>query len=285
MTDEPERRVYRLSTEYEWAYLEDLLPARPDVPRELLLLTVAEDTVDDVDDLGVDAYGGEPEFYQDDAAVEATAAEVTDWNGAYGQYKEAQQDFRQQLKQAKLAYEASVEQALAELTAAADEYRPWEEAVKARSRELAARLHAHREAGRAYLEKKQEAEEAALDAQFGPRVLVLYPPKDLDSYKKTDHVARVHLVGCKHRRGTADNPVRAKDAVERLSDPANWPQGSFSSHAGRHQMRVKMCSFCKPWTVLMEHAGATTETFRGQIKLEEWPEALTLDLRKAGDVV
>jgi hypothetical protein len=39
-------------------------------------------------------------------------------------------------------------------------------------------------------------------------------------------------------------------------------------------MRVKLCSFCKPWTVLMEHAGATRETFRTDIKLTEWPEGL-----------
>lgn len=271
--NEPQRTVYHLSKEHGWTDLFDIHPQVPTVPGDLRPVYITSDPVDEVDELAVYGFTTPPEFMEDCEAIEATRDEHTEWLHASEKLAEEQKAFVRAIKDAAAQYERAVEAALTKLRAGVDRYRPVEAALEARSTELAVALHQQREAANAEREKEEAAREAALDARFGPRVLVLYPPISLDSPKATDHVAKVHLLSCKRRSPASEVAVRAKDAVERLSDPEKWPRNegyNGGSYKGRYKLQVKLCSSCKPWTVMMEHAEVT---FRdGTINLVEWPK-------------
>lgn len=276
MTEEPERHVYQLHSEHwDWADVDDdeVYPEKPRIPKELMPLLTQGDPVDDVDDLTI--YGNRDDvatFSEDNQAVEATADELEAWKAEGEQYWRAGEAFRRRMVAATTTYNNAFEEALRELQAAAEQYKPVEEALKSGSLKLAAKLDAHREAAGAWEEAQEAKQQAHLDAIHGPRVVLLYEPKSLHSANQADRIARVHLVSCK-RRPKAGYPerLRAHEAWEKLQDP-HWPRDMWDHY--RSSMRVKLCASCKPWTVFAEHADVTPQMIAKAVKLTEWPEGM-----------
>lgn len=144
--EQDERRVYSLSNEhYDWAEVEDLAPDVPELPDELLPLFPTGETVGEVDDLSTYGFDGEaPHFGGSQESVEATPQEMAEWRAVWGGVEEAQRVLRVRLWSARVAYETAAKEALAELTEAMKPWAPVEATLKARSSELAAKLHSHR---------------------------------------------------------------------------------------------------------------------------------------------
>ncbi|MFJ1700333.1 hypothetical protein ACIOHC_35680 [Streptomyces sp. NPDC088252] len=275
--EDNERRFHELVRQSGWANeAEDLRPEAIRIPGGLVPWTI-EGEVEDPNDLYLWTYEGEtPEFADGEGGVQASEVEIARWRADFDKYKRAETEYVEMVRAAKVEYEKQAEAAQRFLAAAFAEFKPTQEEQLARMGELAVTLAGHRKAAEEWAEAREAKRQAVLDAQFGPRSLVLYPPGDLDDRKQSGHIARVHLVGCSRRRGAGDDPVRAKDAVERLRDPATWPRSGREdrTHGGRYQMVVKLCSFCKPWKVMMEHTDVTAQIFRTDIKLVEWPAGL-----------
>lgn len=295
MSEQDERRVYSLSDDhyFAWADVEDLVPEAPEIPAEVRPLYLTGGTVEDVDALSIYAFGGDaPEFSEADLSVDATPQEMAEWRAVWASMEEAQQAFRARLKEAQEAYEAAAQEALAGLAEAMKPWAPVEATLKARSAELAATLHAHRTAAKEWKATKQAQEEERLDAIHGPRAIVLYKPKSLSSRNTADHVAKVHLVSCTRRAKKAtggfhmkgwdnDEGLRANEAWHRLTHAEEWVR-SGSIHDDQ-KMRVKFCSFCKPWTVFEEHIedfprpryDGRMSVVLGDIRLTDVPDAWT----------
>lgn len=286
---EDERRVYRLDNEhyFQWADVEDLAPEQPEIPDALRPYYPTGDTVEDVEDLRVYTYDGAPHFAESEQAVEATPQEMTEWLAVWAEMGQAQQAFRDRLDKARAAYEAAAQEALTELGEA---MKPWlqvEATLKARAAELAATLHSHRVAAEEYAAQREAKRQEHLDTINGPRAIVLYKPNSLNSRKQTDHIARVHLVTCK-RRGKlaaptghdrhADEGLRADEAWRRLTHADDWTRTLWGDAA--KNLRVKFCSFCKPWTVFQEHLpdfprpryNGRMQILLGEIQLTDIPE-------------
>jgi hypothetical protein len=290
--DDDDRIIYQLSDEhFEWTDLEDLAPELPTIPaalRPFFLAGAAE-----VGDLFIYAHGSSaPRFAQGDEAVEATPQEVAEWRSTWAKVVHSQRVFRKRLKDARVAYEAAAQEALAELAEATKPWAPVEDVLKTRSAELAANLHAHRTAAEEWKEQRDAKEQEHLDAIDGPRVIALYKPKSLNSHRQADHIARVHLVTCQRRTAKGpgavaslaagwdnDEGLRANDAWRRLADPGGWV---FNGHGGDGKdMQVKFCSSCKPWTVFQEHIEdfprprytRTRAVMLGEIQLTDYPES------------
>ncbi|MFE0490122.1 hypothetical protein [Streptomyces griseoaurantiacus] len=290
-------RIYRLSDEHDlqWADVEDLVPKQPTIPDTLLPFYPTGDTVEDVEDLQVYTSGGAPHFAESELAVEATPQEMAEWLAAWAEMGQAQQTFRDRLDKTRAAYEAAAQEALAELGEA---MKPWlqvEVTLKARAAELAAMLHSHRVAAEKDAAQRETKRQAHLDTIHGPRAIVLYKPKSLNSHRQDYHIARVHLVTCKRRSKLsipvgydrhADEGLRAGEAWRRLNGADEWT-GSLWGDAAKN-MRVKFCSFCKPWTVFQEHlqdfprphydrqGGAVL----GEIRLTDIPEVWTNEYKE-----
>lgn len=276
MSGEQDRRVYRLEDEgdHEWAdfYDDEVYPQQPRVSTEFRPLFITGEEVEELDDLRVYGFTDPPEF-SGTAAIEATPQELAEWKAAGDRYLDVAGAFRRRMAQATLQYETAYEDGMRDLRAALTGYRPVEEQLKARGTELAAKLHEHREAARRWKEERYEKEQAHLDTIHGPRVVMLYEPHHLGSPNKANHIAKVHLETCNRQRGKDKVvPLRAQDAWRKLTDYSEWLPATWPGQA--KNLRVKLCSFCKPWTVLMEHADVTVEDFRTSIKLSEWPEGL-----------
>ncbi|MFI1796618.1 hypothetical protein ACH427_04560 [Streptomyces sp. NPDC020379] len=279
-----ERYVYSLSNDhYDWADLENLAPEPPKIPDTLLPFYPPGETVDDVDELTVYAFGNEPpHFVKSGECVEATPQEMAQWRAAWASMEEAQQAFRARLEEARTTYEAAAREALADLAEAMKPWAPVDATLKARTAELATKLHAHSTAAKEYMAKKEAEKQEQLDAIHGPRVIALYKPKKLHTRNKADHVARVHLMTCKRRPNQMGNDegLRAGEAWERLKSPVEWTRSGYDT--GGKNMRVTFCSFCKPWTVFQEQIDdfprpsyARYEFTLGEIKLTNIPEAWT----------
>lgn len=269
-----EQRVYRLSAEHSaWSDNDDTQPDRPETPAELKPLFLSGDTVEDVDDLGIyhDYPSETPHFHEDSFALEATPEEVAEWQRVYAGVEKAQHRYRVNMQAALKAYQRAHRDALTELSKATGPWLSVEAELKERSTALATKMAAHREAAEKWKKEQYDKEQAHLDTIHGPRVIVLYEPSNLSGQNKAGHIARVHLADCKRRRGSSVR-MRAGEAWEALTGP-DWPRASWPG--SQRNLRVKMCSFCKPWTVLAEHAGVTTEMLRTEIRLAEWPEGLT----------
>lgn len=293
MSEQDEKRVYSLADDhYQWADLEDLVPEAPEVPASLRPLFPTGETVDEVDELSVYSYGGEaPYLHESEQAVEATPQQMAQWRAVWAGVEQAQLAFRSRLEEARTAYEATAREALADLAEATKPWGPVEAVLKAHTAELAAKLHSHRTAAKEWKQAQEEKKQAHLDTIDGPRVIVLYKPVSLSSRKRTDHVARVHLMEC-GRRPKKHSPVysdgygydndeglRAKDAWQRLGAPDQWIRSAWPDVSGN--LRVKFCSFCKPWLVFEEHLDGFPRPQRtapgvmslGKIRLTELPDS------------
>lgn len=291
-----EQRVYRLSNEhYEWADVEDLAAEPPNPPAELLPFFVTGDTVADVDDLHIYGFGEAPHFAESDEAVEATPQEVAQWRSAYADVARAQEAFRERLGAAQKAYKAACQEALAELAEATRPWQPVEAELKSRTAALAAKLREHRDSAKEWKAEQEARRQEHLDAVEGPRALALYKPVSLSSRRQADHIARVHLETCKRRAKLpvpmgharhADEGLRANEAWHRLSNPNEWIQSSWGDLG--ENMRVKFCTFCKPWTVFQEHIDdfpwplfdGRMNAWVGEVRLTEIPEAWTESSKK-----
>lgn len=270
-----EQRVYRLANEhYTWSNGDDMRPDRPDVPNELKPLYLSGDVVGSVDGLHVFSYPGEtPSFSEDSDAVEASPEEVTAWRDVYAAVEKAQHRYRVNMEAAFKVYQRNHREALAELAKATEVWLPVEAELKERSTALATTLAAHRDAAERWKAEQEEKEEARLDSIHGPRALVLYEPKELHGGKRRDHIAQVHLATCGRRRSSARHRgdyLRAPEAWAKLTSP-DWPPASWNRD--RTNLLIKLCSSCKPWTVLAEHAGVTPQMLR-RLPLEDWPKGL-----------
>ncbi|MFH8483033.1 hypothetical protein [Streptomyces sp. NPDC018055] len=251
-----EERMYRISDEhyFDWADLDDLVPKKPEVPDELQPFFPTGETVGEPGELYVVGMGGKPEFASGDEAVAATPEEMAQWVAVWDGMKQAQKALRARVKAAREAYEAATEDALEELATAMRPWAPIEATLKERTAELATTLHSHRTAAKEWQVAQEEKKQEHLDAVEGPRVVVLYEPNNLSSRKKTDHVAKVHLVNCKRRQTKTDGSMsaglRAGDAWKLLNSPHEWIRGLWTGDDAR--MQVKFCSFCRPWTEFQE---------------------------------
>lgn len=275
MSDDAERRVFHLEDEHsDWADMDDdaVYPERPTVPGELQPLYTVGEEVDDVDDLHVYYGGHAPTFGSQGGAIEATPEELTRWTTAWAAYQKATATYRRMMEAATTQYEAAHQEGLQVLRAAMEGYRPVEEALKAKSVELAAKLHAHHEAAEKWEQEQEEKKQANLDAIHGPRVIMVYEPKNIGGANRADWYARVHLVTCKRRPQGSPRPLRANDAWEKLTHPQSWDSVAHPELAKK--AKIKLCSSCKPWTVLMEHADVTTQMLRRVIDWADLPEGL-----------
>ncbi|MGW1436803.1 hypothetical protein ACWD7M_16330 [Streptomyces griseus] len=289
---QPEPKIYRLSDEhdYTWADLEDLAPETPSVPDELKPFFPTGETVDEVGELHV--YGhSSPKFASGDEAVEATPQEMAEWRAVWADVEQAQQALRVRLKGAQEAYEAAAKEALADLATAMQPWAAVETVLKERTAALAATLHSHRQAAEKWQAEQEKKQQEHLDTIEGPRTVVLYKPKRLSSHNKADHVARVHLVTCKRRaaksaavggRHDNDEGLRAGEAWKRLTSPRDWTRGYMDREVAN--LRVKFCSFCRPWTVFEEHIkdfprprySSRMTPVLGEVMLTEIPDNWTL---------
>jgi hypothetical protein len=293
--------MYSLSNEHdvEWADVEDLVPEPPEIPDALRPFYPTGETVEHVEDLQILAFNGEaPYFARGEPSVEATPQEMAEWRAAWAEVTKAQQAFRARLKKAQEAYDAAAREALADLAEATQPWLAVEATLKARAAELAAKVHAHRTAAKEYMAKREAKEQEHLDTIHGPRVIVLYKPKSLSSQKQADHIARVHLVTCKRRAELPapvgqslpdDEGLRANEAWHRLTHPDEWIRSVWGD-VGKN-MRVKFCSFCKPWTVFEEHIdgfprpryNGRMNPVLGDLRLTDLPETWTNSLRSQED--
>lgn len=274
MTDDTDRRVFHLEDEHsDWADMDDdaVYPERPTVPSKLQPLYTLGEEVDDVDDLHV-YIGLSPTFGPEGGAIEATPEELAQWTAAWAKYREATSAYRRRMEDATAQYEAAYREGLQELRVAMEEYRPVEEALKAKSVELAAKLHAHHEAAEKWEQEQEEKKQAHLDAIHGPRAIMVYEPKKISGANKADWYAKVHLVTCKRQPQGNPRPLRANDAWEKLTHPQSWDSVAYPDLAKK--VRIMLCSGCKPWTVLMEHAGVTVQMLRSVVDWADFPEGL-----------
>lgn len=272
-----EQRVYRLENEHDWADIEEFQPERPDTPDELQPLHLCGDEVDYVDDLRTYSdHNDQVRFYEDQQAVQATPAEVAEWQRRYAEVEKAQGHYRQRMAEALTAYEMAHRDAVAELNRVTQSWWPVERELETRSLQLAVLLSDQRQAAEQWKEERDAREQAHLDTIHGPRVLVLYSPSNLSGRNKAGHVAKVHLVDCGRRRGTG-RAVRANAVWEELTNPKDLVYGHWPD--AEKNLRIKLCASCKPWTVLIEWLGLTAEDFH-KIKLDDWPDGLADDLNK-----
>lgn len=252
--EEEPKQIYALDYLHDWADVDDLVPEKPVTPDDLKPDLVSEETVGDVDELFINKpYGDDesPEFYEESRSVDASPEELAGWLQAGQQYAVAQQRYRARIEEAATAYEAAVKVAQAELRLAMQAYAPTDEQIRARSKELAATLHSHREAADQWRDAQEEKKQAALDAEHGPRQILIYPPKHVDSANRQDRIAKVHLSSCNRR--PKGHPLkgaqRAHDAWKMMKDP-----NSFSMYGWKvERTEFKFCSSCKPWKVFQEH--------------------------------
>lgn len=291
MGEEQDRRVYRLEDEeaHEWTDFDDdeVYPQQPRISTELRPWFTAGEEVEELDDLTVYGFMDPPTFASS-AAIEATPQELAEWKAAGERYLDVAGAFRNRMAEAARRYEETYEEGVRELRAALAAYKPVEEQLKSRGTELAAKLHEHREAARKWKEERREKEQTHLDTIHGPRVTALYKPESLSSRKQTDHIAKVHLTDCKRRAKRAasvgqvlhdDEGLRADEAWRRLTNPDKWIRSVWGD-LGKN-MRVKFCSFCKPWTVFQEHLddfprplyNSRMEPFLGEVQLTDIPDA------------
>jgi hypothetical protein len=292
--EQDERRVYSLSDEHdEWADLEDLVPEKPRIPDSLCPVFPDGDTVDEVGELTIYAHGDEaPYFPEGGESVEATPQEVAEWRATWASVEQAQQALRARLHEAAEEYERVAKEALADLAKAMEPWAPVEATLKGRSLELAAKLHEHRTAAKEWEAAQEAKEQEHLDTIHGPRTLVLYKPESLSSRRQSDHIARVHLTTCGRRAKKGgggflptgwdnDEGLRANDAWQRLTHPDEWIRGTWGDIS--KNMRVKFCSFCKPWTVFQEHLDevpfprprydSRMNAWVGEVRLTDVPDA------------
>ncbi|MFD8648673.1 hypothetical protein [Streptomyces mirabilis] len=291
MPDEQDkRRVYSLSDEhYQWSDMDDFEPTMPRIREALRPLYPDGETVDEVSGLAVYVSGSTPSFGSEQA-VEATPQEMDAWRTVWAGVEEAQQAFRTRMEGLRIAFEQGAKEALADLTEATKPWAPVEADLKARSLELAAKLHAHRTAAKEWEQEREEKRQEHLDTVEGPRVIVLYKPNSLNSHRQADHIAKVHLLACKRRAKLpvptgrsqhADEGLRAGEAWYRLTHTDEWTRTLWGGST--KNLRVKFCSFCKPWTVFQEHLDdfpwplfdGQLNAWVGEVRLTEIPEAWT----------
>lgn len=262
--------IYHLDSEHEWADFDDIHPERPVIPEELLLPTIG-DLVDDVEELSIYSYKGDPPHFMDGReAVDVSDEQLAFWRSSDLDYMQGKTRCRRRIADAAASYESAVAAAVAEFRAYADRYRPTAAEMEANTAELAALLMRHRNAAEEYKEQQEAKKQAELDALHGKRRIVLYEAKSLSSHNKADWIARVHLNTCRYAETPADGALRVHEAWKLLKDPFNgWMRPMMERE--EEGLQIKFCGICKPWRVFMEYINNFPRQAAAELRLTEYP--------------
>lgn len=245
-----EQKIVRIEHEPDWTDTEGLAPSLGRLPEHLSGIEyVIDEVIYGIDDLDVyEESDGRARFGEDDNSARMTDEEQEHFTAAYRAYETAGHMYREELVRAADAYRAACQEALGRLESAAETYRPVQEELRSRSRELAGLALRHQKSAEQFLELCRTGQELALDKVHGPRILVVHtPPSFARSASTVNRTCTVHLKTCIHNPDHRQKGIRARDLDDKFAELAFTLPGTG--------LNIKYCGHCKPMTVIKEWTG------------------------------